>query len=63
MDARHEIFIVLVLGFSKDITLPRKISEVLSFRFQRRDKTFTWNFTLVLCSSFYLLHFSTTHEL
>ena len=48
MDARHEIFILLVLGFSKDITLPPKISEVLNFRFQRRNKTFTWNFTLVL---------------
>ena len=63
MDARHEIFILLVLQFSKDITLPPKISEVLSFRFQGRDKTFTWNFTLVLCRSFYLLHFSTTRKL
>ena len=63
MDARHEIFIQLVPGFSKDIPFPPKISEVLSFRFQGRSKTFTWNFTLILCSSFYLLHFSTTCEL
>lgn len=54
MDPRHEIFIPLVPGFSKDIPLPPKISEVLSFRFWGKD-----NHSHGLLHWFYAVHFIT----